>query len=69
VLTPFKIDFAVFLLVTAADMPRRETAKMIAAAGLLFRLKQTLRRLPLRDFVKSRKRLKTLRRRKWTITF
>src|SRR4029077_8784440 len=32
-LAPFKIDFAVFLLVTAADMPRRETAKMITATG------------------------------------
>src|SRR5947207_11828645 len=55
-----EIDLAVFLFVTAADMPRSQTALVVAAAASFLRLGQTLDRLGLRfgHFLEHRKRLK-----------
>src|SRR4029077_5197228 len=59
---PFEIDLAILLFVAAADMARRESSKVIAAAGFLFRCDETLCRPPLRDFVETRQRFEPKRR-------
>jgi hypothetical protein len=57
------------LLMTATDMARSQSAKMIAAAGLFLRLQQTLCRPRFRNFVESRERLESQRGSKWAEGF
>jgi len=45
-LAPFEVNFAIFLFVTATDMPRCEPAVIIATAGFFLRLNQALRHFP-----------------------
>jgi hypothetical protein len=52
-LVPAEIDYPVFLLVTATDMPGRYTANTVPAAALLKCLKQRLFRFGGGDFLKS----------------
>src|SRR5262245_28788827 len=49
VLTPFKIDFAILMFVTAADVSRRYPTVVVATTALLLRLKKALFRAPLRN--------------------
>jgi hypothetical protein len=69
VLAPFEIDFAIFLFMTAADMPGCEPAVIIATAGFFLRLNQALGRPPLCDFIEARQRLEAQSRRKRAIIF
>jgi hypothetical protein len=58
-LVPFKIDFAILMFVTAADMSRRQPTVVVATAASFLRLKKTLFRTPLRNFFERRQRLET----------
>src|SRR5262249_52940849 len=51
VLVPFKIDFAIFLLVASANMPRRQPTTVVAAAASFFRLNESLFRTPFRNLI------------------
>src|SRR5215831_11779413 len=51
------------MFVAAADVSRRQPAIVVAAAGFFLRLEQASFRAPLRDFIESRQRLETQRRR------
>src|SRR5205085_4026971 len=53
-LTPFKIHFAIFLLVAAADVPGGKSAPIVAAPGSFLRRNKTPLRTPLRNFFESR---------------
>jgi hypothetical protein len=66
---PFEIDLAIMLFMTATDVARSQSAKMITAAGLFLRLQQTLCRPRFRNFVESRERLESQRRSKWAKRF
>ena len=68
-LAPFEINFAIFLFVTAADMPRCEPAVIIAAAGFFLLFHQAPSRSPLGDFIEARQRLEAQSRRKGAIIF
>jgi hypothetical protein len=63
VLTAFKIDFAILVFVTAADMSRCQPTTVVATAAPFLRLKKTLFGAPLGNFIERRQRLETLRRR------
>jgi len=67
--SPFEIDFAIMLLVTATDVTGSQPPKMITTAGLFLRLEQALRRSRFRNFIESRKRLKAERRGEWAKRF
>src|SRR5262249_27626147 len=54
VLTPLKIDFAVLMFVTAADVSRLDPTVVMPTAALLLRLKKALFRAPLRNRIESR---------------
>src|SRR5262249_49024625 len=62
-LAPLEIDLSIFLFVTAANVPRCEPAVVVATAGLFLRLDEAPFTAPLRDFIESRQRLETQRRR------
>ena len=57
------------LFMTATDVARSQSAKMIAATGLFLRFQTTLRRPRFRNFVESRERLESQRRSKWAEGF
>ena len=67
VFATFEIDLAVFLLVTTADVARRETTFVVAAAAALLWLSQALDRfgLLLGHFREHRERLETQCRCEW----
>ena len=67
VLSPFEIDLAIILFVSAANVTRRKPSIIIAAAGLFLWLNKTFGRLPLRDLLESGERLKAKSRREWAI--
>src|SRR6202165_260860 len=66
---PFEIDLAISLFVPAPDVTRSQPAVVVTAAGSFLRLDQTLGRLPFRDLLESRKRLKAQRRGEWAKAF
>jgi hypothetical protein len=69
VLAPFKIDFAILVFVTPADMARRQSTAVVATAALFLGLKKALFRTPFRNFIECRQRLETLRRCEWAKFF
>src|SRR6185369_11651611 len=56
-LAPFEIDLAIFLLVTATDVARRQSSVVIPSSGPPLNFRQPLMRLRFRDFDESRRRL------------
>src|SRR5258706_13580631 len=66
---PPEIHLAVLLLVTAAAMPDHDFAVIVAAAGALFRLQQSLLRLLLGDVALVQDGDEPPRRRIWIKTF
>src|SRR4051794_39131559 len=61
VFAPFEIDFAILLLVAAANVPRRQPTTVVAAAASFSRLNKSPFGTPLRNFIERGQRFETLR--------